>query len=122
MTFYTSTSIIENLIKEGIPLFKVIPGKGQLNSIEGTKSLEKTQNILIQHCYHMKNLEKLTPVQRRIILAMLIERNIITANDLIKYLDSLIQNGKNKPFYHQGVKNLGKRKSDKDFVLMYGMK
>ena len=76
----------------------------------------------MQHGYHANNLEKLTLVQRRTILAMLIERNIITANDLIKYLDSLIQNGKNKPFYHQSVKNLGKWKSDKDFVFMYRMK
>ena len=54
--------------------------------------------------------------------AMLIERNTISSDDLIKYLDELIQIGKNKPFYHQAAKNLGKWKSDRDFVTLYSMK
>ena len=108
--------------KIGVPLCRVISETENANVIGDQMPLIKTQNLLKQYGYHAKNLENLTSVQRQTILAMLIERKIISVDKLIKFLEGLIQNAKNKPFYHQDVKNLGKWKSDRDFVSLYGMK
>ena len=121
-TFYTEIQIMMKVKKIGVPLCRVISETENANVIGDQMPLIKTQNLLKQYGYHAKNLENLTSVQRQTILAMLIERKIISVDNLIKFLEGLIQNAKNKPFYHQDVKNLGKWKSDRDFVSLYGMK
>jgi hypothetical protein len=116
--FYMGLQTMMTVKKSGVPLCRVISETEYMNHIEGKKTLNTIQNLLKQYGYHAKGLENLTSIQRQTILAMLIERNIISADDLIKYLDELIQIGKNKPFYHQAAKNLGKWKSDRDFVTV----
>lgn len=119
--FYMGLQTMMTVKKSGVPLCRVISETEYINHIEGKKTLNTIQNLLKQYGYHAKGLENLTSIQRQTILAMLIERNIISADDLIKYLDELIQIGKNKPFYHQDAKNLGKWRSDSDFVSLYVM-
>ena len=119
--FYLGQHTMMTVKKSGVPLCRVISETEYLNNIEGKKTLNSTQVLLKQYGYYAKDLENLTSVQRQTILAMLIERSIISADDLIKYLDELIQIGKNKPFYHLDTKNLGKWKSDRDFITLYTM-
>lgn len=119
--FYTGIQIMLKLIKLGVPLCRVIPETENANVIEGKMPLKKTQNLLMQYGYHTKNPENLTSIQRQTILAMLIERKITSAEDLIEYLEEMIHNTKNKPFYHQDAKYLGKWSGDRDFVSLYAM-
>ena len=120
-TFYASVSIMMKVKEAGVPLCRIISETEQSNSIEGNKSSQNIQELLKQYGYNAKNLDNLTSVQRKTILAMLIKHEIISVDKLTKYLEDLIQNGKNKPFYHQDVKNLGKWNEDSDFVYLFDM-
>lgn len=120
-TFYASVSVMMKVKEAGVPLCRIISETEQSNSIEGNKSSQNIQELLKQYGYNAKNLDNLTSVQRKTILAMLIKHEIISVDKLTKYLEDLIQNGKNKPFYHQDVKNLGKWNEDSDFVYLFDM-
>ena len=120
-TFYTGIQIMIKVLKSGIPLCRVIPETEKTILNEDKKFLKNTQVLLKQYGYRAKNLDHLTYVQRQTILAMLIERRIITADELIKHLDTLVQGGKNKPFYSTDAKNLGRWRSDRDFISLYDM-
>lgn len=121
-TFYVTMQIMMKVKETGVPLCRVISGTEKIIDVEGEKALNNIQYLLRQYGYHAKDLENLTSVQRQTILAMLIEQKIVTVDDLNKYLETLIQSGKSKPFYHQDAKNLGKWTSDSDFVSLYAMK
>ena len=70
----------------------------------------------MQYGYSVSKGEHLTSVQRRKILALLVDRNVMTRNDIIGYLDFFISSRLYDPKYESAI---SKWEADKEYISEY---
>lgn len=116
--FFILQSTYDSLVKKGTPLCRMTSEKAYLKggSSHGMKLAE--ESILMQYGYTVSQHEGLTAARRQAILAVLIDNNILTKNDVISYLDFFISYKKGD-HSHKYEKAISKWQDDKEFVAEY---
>lgn len=114
---YTITKEVFNNIK-GVILCEILNNKGKLpeNKDEAEIEIEQQQSILYRYGYNVKASENLSSKQRHIIIASLVEANILTRIQIIDHLTSLINRGGKIENWKQAV---DKWKQDRHFTKNY---
>lgn len=102
---------------DGVILCQIIDETKQYNKIDNTDfEIEQSQSILYKYGYNVKSKQNLSQKQRQIILASLVESNILTRAEIISHLNTLIDRGNKIPSWKDATQ---KWKQDKYYVEKY---
>ena len=114
--FYIMKSTYENIKKIGVPECRMCDEKTYLQVKNGGKLRLAHESILMQHGYNVNKIEGLSEQDRRKILALIIDNEVLTKTDIISYLDFFI----NQRVKIKGMEAaISKWRSDRDFVNEY---
>ena len=115
--FFIMESTFQRLKYKGIPLCRVSEEKAYLSANSFNNDLNLApESILMQYGYNVSQAEGLTATRRRAILALLIDKDICTRNQIISYLDSFVSLRRTQSRYALAIK---KWESDCEFVSEY---
>lgn len=78
--------------------------------------IKQKQSVLYQYGYNVKAKDKLTDKQRHLILAMVVESEILTRSQISSHLDTLIERGSKIPNWKEATE---KWKQDRNYVSKY---
>ena len=78
----------------------------------------QAESILMQYGYTVSQEEGLSPSRRQKILAVLIDNEVLTKNDIIGYLDYFISQKKSNHIFEKAI---SKWLDDREFVAEYKM-
>lgn len=113
---YTILKGVFNRIK-GVLLCQIIDETKQYDKTDNTDfEIEQSQSILYKYGYNVKSKENLSQKQRQIILASLVESNILTRIEIINHLNTLIDRGSKIQNWKDATQ---KWKQDKHYVETY---
>ena len=102
---------------EGVILCQIIDETKQYDKDNNTEfEVEQNQSILYRYGYNVKSKQNLSQKQRQIILASLVESNILTRTEIINHLNTLIDRGSKIPNWKDATQ---KWKQDKYYVEKY---
>ncbi len=116
-TFFIMESTYQYLRKFGTPACRVSDEKSYLKGpvyVNGMKLAQ--ESILMQFGYSVSQGENLSTMQRRKILSLLIDNDILTRNDIIGYLDFFIGTKMHQKKFEKAV---DKWEDDRDFIAEY---
>ena len=109
-------SEFHRLTESGIILAQIISGTDYYHTGKVTEFNAASESILMRNGYNVKAQVGLTDEQRRIILQNILDRHIMSAHQIVSYLDMFIAQKKRIPQYQTAV---SKWERDRDFVLQY---
>ena len=102
---------------EGVILCQIIDETKQYDKDNNTDfEIEQSQSILYKYGYNVKSKQNLSQKQRQIILASLVESNILTRAEITSHLNTLIDRGNKIPSWKEATQ---KWKQDKYYVEKY---
>ncbi len=114
--FFIMESSYENLKKRGIPICRVSDEKTYLKSnFTGSMTLAQ-ESILMQYGYNVSQTEGLTGKRRHKILAVLIDKDIMSKSEIIGYLDFFIRQRQSSSKFKIAI---SKWENDREFVENY---
>ena len=116
-TFFMMETTYQRIISKGIPICRVTEEKVYLNTEKiyyGTKLAQKS--VLMQYGYNVSQQNSLSETQRRKILSILVDNQILTRSEIIGYLDFFINQRKNMYNYETAIK---KWEGDKEYIFNY---
>lgn len=116
---YILLSTAVSMKKQGVPMCRMLAKKDYEKEIGEAAGKVNPRTLMEQYGYTIFDLEYLSDIQRRIILATLVENKIISAASTAGYLGDLIMLGKKNPFYTVEDEDIEIWKSDKVFLSLY---
>lgn len=114
--FFIMESSYEKLKKKGIPICRVSDEKTYLKSSFANGMRLAQESILMQYGYNVNQAEGLTGTRRKRILAVLIDKKIMSRSEIISYLDFFICQRQSNPRFEIAI---SKWEDDRDFVESY---
>ena len=115
--FFIMESTYQALKMKGTPICRVSDEKAYLSSSTFVNGMKLAQeSVLMQYGYSVSQEESLTSARRKKILALMIDNDVLTRNEIISYLDFFINQRKNQ---HRFEKAIEKWESDREFVSEY---
>lgn len=114
--FFIMESSYEKLKKKGIPICRVSDEKTYLKSSFANGMRLAQESILMQYGYNVNQAEGLTGTRRKRILAVLIDKKIMSRSEIISYLDFFICQRQSNPKFELAI---SKWEDDRDFVESY---
>lgn len=78
--------------------------------------IKQRQSVLYQYGYNVKAKDKLTDKQRHLILAMVVESEILTRSQISSHLDTLIERGSKIPNWKEATE---KWKQDRNYISKF---
>lgn len=115
--YFIMESIYENLIKKGTPICRTNNEKSYLKEASYENDIQlASESILMQYGYNVSQKDGLTEARRQKILAIMIDHQILTKNEIINYLDFFIRQRQNNPKFEIAI---SKWKTDREFVSNY---
>ncbi len=116
--YFVMESTYENLRKSGIPICRISDEKTYLkgNSVNGM--MLSQESVLMQYGYNVSQNEGLSSLTRQKILAVLIDKKVLSKSEIISYLDFFISQRASQSKYQIAI---SKWEMDRDFVEGYRM-
>lgn len=115
--FFIMESTYQVLKSKGTPRCRVSDEKTYLKNGFAVNGMRLArESILMQYGYSVSQEEGLTTIQRRKILANLVDDHILTRADIISYLDFFISQRSRQPKYEKAIE---KWENDREFISEY---
>ncbi len=115
--YYILEEVYSDIRKNGMPLCPVCDEKAVQSSHDNPEGIQfADESILRQFGYTVSQKAGLTAQTRQSLLAVLIDKEILTPNDILSYLDSFINFRKDQSKYDKAI---AKWKEDCEFVKQY---
>lgn len=115
-TYFIMESTYLNLKKKGLILCRVSDEKTYKSSMSVNGMQLAQQSVLMQYGYNVSQTEGLTQKERRKILAVIIDNNIMSKSEIISYLDFFISQRAGRSNMEIAI---SKWENDRDFVAVY---
>lgn len=125
-TYFIMESTYQRIKRSGIPICRTMDEKTYIqnnvgNGMSSYSSLAQ-ESVLKQFGYSVSQVDDLPLKQRRLILAALVDNNVLTKNDVIGYLDYFINSRKNQKNADGSKKYsiaISRWEEDRDFIRNY---
>ncbi len=115
--FFIMESTYQKLKMKGTPICRTSDEKTYLSGATLKNGMRLAQeSILMQYGYNVSQIEGLSSIHRKKILALLVDNNILTRSDLISYLDFFISQRNYQSRFEKAIK---KWEDDRDFIENY---
>ncbi len=114
--YFILESTYDYLKRLGIILCRISDEKNYLKGINNSSMKLASESILMQYGYNVSQGEGLSQTTRRKILATLIDRHILSKNEIISYLDFFINQRQSNSKYQIAI---SKWELDREFVENY---
>ena len=115
--FFILKSAYENIKKKGTVLCKISDEKNYKQLVNPNNEMQLAEeSILMQYGYNVKQSEGMTDARRQKLLATLVDRNIMTRNEIASYIDFFINQKKSNPIFTSAV---SKWSRDRSFISRY---
>ena len=123
--YFVLESTYLRIRQSGVPICRMIDEKkyivnGIHNSVKDTALAQ--ESVLMQFGYTVSQAENLPMIQRRAILAAIVDYHVLTKNEVISYLDYFIRYRKNQKNPDGSLKfgiAIDKWKDDREFISKY---
>ena len=109
-------SSYDNLKRMGIPLCRMSDEKTYLKNYSVNGMILAQESILMQYGYNVSQTEGLSSSRRQKILAVLIDKGILSKSEIISYLDFFISQRESQSKYQIAI---SKWEMDREFVEGY---
>lgn len=124
--YFIMESTYQRIRRSGIPICRTMDEKtyrqGNKGNISSTYGFLAQESVLKQYGYSVNQIDDISPAQRRLILAALIDNGILTKTDIIGYLDYFINVRKGQKDSDGSLKYsmaIGKWKDDRNYIENY---
>ena len=124
--YFIMESTYQRIRRSGIPICRTMDEKtyrhGNKGNISSTYGFLAQESVLKQFGYSANQVDDISPAQRRLILAALIDNGILTKTDIIGYLDYFINIRKGQKNSDGTLKYrmaIGKWKDDRNYIENY---
>lgn len=114
--YFILESIYFELRQRGIILCKIVDEKSYYKKLTTGERNMASQSILMEYGYHVSQRKELSAENRRLILSVLLDNNIISKSEIISYLNLFIS--QKKSMYNMQTA-VSRWKEDKLFVEKY---
>lgn len=114
--FFIMESSYEKLKHKGIPICRVSDEKTYMKNYSVNGMLLAQESILMQYGYNVNQQEGLSTLRRQKILAVLIDKKILSKSEIISYLDFFISQRQTQSKYQIAI---SKWEHDREFVENY---
>lgn len=115
--FFILQSAYENIKKKGTILCKIKDEKTYYKNVASNNGMMLAEeSILMQYGYNVNQSEGMTDARRQKLLATLVDRKIMTRNEIVSYIDFFINQKKLNPIYTNAV---SKWSRDRSFIGHY---
>lgn len=114
--YFIIESVYEELKRIGVPLCRISDTKTFFSSNDYNYMHLASESVLRQFGYNVSNNNELTEKARHKILAVIIDKNILTKNEIIAYLDFFINQRKYNDKFYMAI---AKWETDRNFVSNY---
>ncbi|OON85758.1 hypothetical protein BXO88_10900 [Oribacterium sp. C9] len=114
--YFVMESSYDNLKKMGIPLCRMSDEKTYLKNYSINGMMLAQESILMQYNYNVSQVEGLTSARRQKILAVLIDKGILSKSEIISYIDFFISQRQYQSKYQIAI---SKWEMDREFVENY---
>ncbi|WP_143405049.1 hypothetical protein [Eubacterium uniforme] len=115
-TYFILESTYKYLKRLGIILCRISDEKNYLGGTNGKDMKLASESILMQYGYNVNQEKGLSELNRHKILAVLIDRHIMSKNEIISYIDFFINQRKSNSKFQVAI---GKWEADRSFVEEY---
>lgn len=115
-TYFVMESSYDNLKRMGIPLCRMSDEKTYLKNYSVNGMILAQESILMQYGYNVSQTEGLSSSRRQKILAVLIDKGILSKSEIISYLDFFISQRESQSKYQIAI---SKWEMDREFVEGY---
>ena len=124
--YFIMESTYQRIRRSGIPICRTMDEKtyrhGNRGNISSTYGLLAQESVLKQFGYSVNQVDDISPAQRRLILAALIDNGILTKTDIIGYLDYFINIRKGQKNSDGSLRYsiaIGKWQDDRNYIENY---
>ena len=114
--YFILDSTYENLKRIGIPICRMCDEKTYLKNTSVNGMILAQESILMQYGYNVGQMEGLSSSRRQKILAVLIDKKILSKSEIISYLDFFISQRQSQSKYQVAI---SKWEMDREFVENY---
>lgn len=117
--YFIMESTYQSLKKFGTPVCRISDEKNYIKNMGSINGMHLAQeSILMQYGYNVDQKKSLSSIQRKKILSLLIDNEILTKPDIISYLDFFINQRKYQSKYEKAIE---KWENDRDFISDYNI-
>lgn len=114
--FFMMESVYESLKRKGIILCRISDEKTYIKNASGNGMKLAQESILMQYGYNVSKIESLSSLRRQKILAVIVDNQVLSKNEIISYLDFFINQRKGQSKFEVAI---AKWNADKEFIEQY---